>query len=211
MKKLLTKYIACLLSLLMTFLGFAGCGQNTKEAESVVQAYFTAVFALNLDAMEVCLSEGTNKDMGVDTSFFERDYAQSDIYKKSVESMFKTLSNTILYTIDGSVAKEDGKAAVSVTVSHTDVNKTAVDEVIQTKINEYVQQHPEVLEKTEADQNDINIQLMANAYNKFVKLQPKVSKTFDVILQKIDGQWKILNGPENKELKALFQEIYETY
>ncbi len=83
MKKLPTKHVACLLSLLMTFLGFAGCGQNTQEAESAVQAYFTAIFALNLDAMESCLSGGTNKDMGVDTSFFEADYAQSDIYKKA--------------------------------------------------------------------------------------------------------------------------------
>ncbi len=125
--------------------------------------------------------------------------------------MFKTLSNTILYTIDGSAAKEDGKTAVSVTVSHADIDKTALDEFIQAKIDEYVQNHPEVLEQTEIEQNDINIQLMANAYNKFVKLQPKVSKTFDIILQKIDGQWKIINGPENEELKSLLQKIYETY
>lgn len=211
MKKTLRRSLALILSVLMVAVSFAGCGKDVKEAEDVVQAYFTAISGFNLDAMETCLSEGSNKDMGVDTSSFERDYVQTDIYKKSVESMFKTLSNTISFTTEGGEIKEDKTAVVAVTLKHADVNQEAVDEFIQTKMDEYAAKHPELLDKTELDQNDINIQVMASAYNDFVKLQPKVSKTLDVVLTKKDGKWKILNGAENSELKALLQSIYGTY
>lgn len=211
MKKTLRRSLALILSVLMVAVSFAGCGKDVKEAEDVVQAYFTAISGFNLDAMETCLSEGSNKDMGVDTSSFERDYVQTDIYKKSVESMFKTLSNTISFTTEGGEIKEDKTAVVAVTVKHADVNQEAVDEFIQTKMDEYLEKHPELLDKTELDQNDINIQVMASAYNDFVKLQPKVSKTLDVVLVKKDGKWKISNATENKELKTLLQGIYGTY
>lgn len=211
MRKMLRRNLALILSILMVAISFAGCGKDIKEAEDVVQAYFTAISGFNLDAMETCLSEGENKDMGVDTTTFERDYVQTDIYKKSVESMFKTLSNTISFTTNGGELKDEKTAVVNVTVSHSDVNQEAVDEFIQTKMDEYATKHPELAEKTELDQNDINIQVMASAYNDFVKLQPKVSKTLDVVLIKKDGKWKILNGNENKELKTLLQGIYGTY
>lgn len=211
MNRKLCKSLALVLSVLMVAVHFVGCSTSEKDAEEVVQAYFTAVSGFNLDAMEICLSKGTNKDMGVDTSSFEDDYVQTDTYKKSVESMFKTLSKTITFSIDGSEIKDGKTAVVTVTIKHADVNQEAVDEFMQTKMDEYATKHPELSEKTELDQNDTNIQVMANAYNDFVKIQPKVSKTIGVALVKKDGKWKIVNGSENKELKTVLEGIYGTY
>ncbi len=211
MKKLLRRNLALILSMLMVAVSFAGCGEDAKKAEEAAQAYFTAVSGFNLDAMKISLSEGNNKDMGIDTTTFGKDYVQTDIYKKSVESMFKTLSSSITFAIEKSELEDKDIAVVTMTVSHADVNQAAVDEFIQTKMDEYATKHPELSEKTALDQNDINIQVMANAYNDFVKLQPKVSETIDVVLVKKDGKWKILNGTENRELKTLLQGIYGTY
>ena len=211
MKNLLRKSLALILSILMVAVGFSGCGKGAKEAEEVARAYFTAVSGFNLDAMKTCLSKGDNKDMGIDTTTFGNDYVQTDTYKKSVESMFKTLSSSITFAVEKSEIKDEETAVVTVTVKHADVNQEAVDEFIQTKMDEYATKHPEISEKTELDQNDTNIQVMASAYNDFVKLQPKVSETIDVFLTKKDGKWKILNRAENKELKTLLQGIYGTY
>ncbi len=189
----------------------AGCGKDLTGAENTVKAYLMAVSGFNLDAMQSCLSEGTNKDFGVDTAIFESSYVQTDTYKKSVESMFKSLSNTVEFTINSSEEIAKNTVSVGVTVKCANVDKATVDEYMQTKMDEYATLHPELTQKTALDQNDISISVMAGAYNEFVQLQPKTSTFLDIVVKEINGKWKIVNSEENANLKKWLSDVYGTF
>lgn len=188
-----------------------GCGKDLTEAESAVKAYLMAISGFNLDAMQSCLSEGTNEDFGVDTAVFESSYVQTDTYKKAVESMFKSLSGTVEFTINSSEEIAKDTVSVGVTVKCANVEKSEVDEYMQAKMDEYTTLHPELQQKTALDQNDIGITVMADAYNEFVQLQPKTSTFLDIVVKKINGSWKIVNGEENADLKKWLSDVYGTF
>lgn len=197
--------------LCMCVVMLCGCGSNTTEAENTVQAYFTALANFNLDAMEASLTEGTNEDMGIDTSVYESHYVQTDTYQKAVISMHKALGKTIEFTINGSEKQEDSTVLVRTALKCADVNKVAVGQFIQARMDEYIKKHPEFETKTELDQNNIGITVMAEAYAEFVQLQPKVSKDVNIAVTKKDGQWRIINGEQNQQLKQWLSEVFETF
>ncbi len=210
LKQMINKSIVILLTLALTA-SFAGCGRQDKtQIENCVSVYLTAVSGFNLDAMNLCLEDGENKDYGIDTSTFESAYVQTDTYKKQVESMFKALSATILFTVDSSEQTSNTTAVVNVTVSSADVSETAVGEYMQRKVDEYAQEHPELASKTDLEQNDMNITVMANAYKEFVKLQPRVEHSFEIFVCKKDNQWKIAGASKNTQLVGFLKNTYGT-
>ncbi len=214
MTKMFKKYrvlTAMVSMLLVCGMICTGCGKDLTGAENAVKAYLMAVSGFNLDAMQSCLSEGTNEDFGVDTTVFESSYVQTDTYKKSVESMFKSLSSTVEFTINSSEEIAKNTVSVGVTVKCANVDKAAVDEYMQTKMDEYATLHPELEQKTALDQNDIGITVMADAYKEFVQLQPKTSAFLDIVVKEINGNWKIVNGEENAELKKWLTDVYGTF
>ena len=198
---------ALLLAVLLT----AGCSNDQKEAENSVQAYLTAVSGFNLDAMETCLTEGKNEDFGIDTSMLSKNYVQTDTYKKAVDTMFKSLSATMEFSVNSSEKKTDDTMVVSTTIKYADVNEEAVEQFMQQKTDEYFKEHPELEKKTEIEQSDTGITVMANAYKEFLQTQGKISKDVDITVVRKDGKWKILNGEENSDLKNLLTDIYSTF
>ena len=201
-----------LLTLLLIFsISAAGCSGDVKDAENAVQAYLTAVSGLNLDAMEACLSEGKNKDFGIDTSAMSRSYEQTDAYKKAVESMFKSLSGTIEFSFEQTEKTERNKMVVLTKIKFADVNKEAVDEYMQRKTGEYAEDHPELAQRTDIEQSDVGISIMADAYKTFLQTRSKIEKKVPITVVRKGGEWKILNGDENRELKKLFSDIFGTF
>ncbi len=209
MRNVTRKMITIWLCLIMLFC--VGCSSALTKAENIVQVYLTALTNFNLDAMKTSLTEGTNEEMGIDTSVYESNYVQTDTYKKAVDSMYKALGRTIEFTIKGSEKQEDGTVVVHTTLKCADVNETAVDEFMQIRMDEYVQKNPSYAEKTELDQNNIGITVMAEAYAEFVQLQPKTSDDVDIYVKKMDGQWRIINGDQNAELKDWISGVFGTF
>jgi lipoprotein len=210
MKKNMSKgfvWVAVLAAALL----FAGCSDGTKEAENAAKAYLTAVSGFNLDVMEACLSEGKNEDFGIDTTVIAKDHEQTDTYKKAVESMFKALSGTVEYSIGQSEQRDKNTVVVNTEIRHADVNKEAVDQFMQQKMDEYADAHPELSQKTEIEQSDVGITVMADAYKTFLQTQNKISSEVAITLVRAGGSWKILNGEENRELKNLLTEIFGTF
>lgn len=210
MKKNMSKgfvWVAVLAAALL----FAGCSDGTKEAGNAAKAYLTAVSGFNLDVMEACLSEGKNEDFGIDTTVIAKDHEQTDTYKKAVESMFKALSGTVEYSIGQSEQRDKNTVVVNTEIRYADVNKEAVDQFMQQKMDEYADAHPELSQKTEIEQSDVGITVMADAYKTFLQTQNKISSEVAITLVRAGGSWKILNGEENRELKNLLTEIFGTF
>lgn len=210
MKKILAKTLVLILVFCAILLP-SGCSDNIQDAENIVKTYLTAVSGFNLDVMEACLSEGENEDFGIDISVLAKNYEQTDTYKKAVESMFKALGGTLEYSIGASEQKDKNKVAVNVTIRHADVNKEAVDQYMQQKVNEYIEANPQLLQKTEIEQSNVSIAVMADAYKTFLQTQNKISKDVLITVIRVKEQWKILNGEENRDLINLLTDIFGTF
>lgn len=211
MKKFVKCFAAWLL-LFCTVLLSVGCSEkNMKNAENTVKTYFTAVSSFNLAAMETCLSDGTNKDFGIDTTVITKGYEQTDAYKKAVESMFKALCGTVEYTIGTSEQQKKDRVVVNITVRYADVNQEAVEQFTRQKVDEYLQDNPQLLQKTEIDRDNIGIEVMADAYKTFLQTQSKISNDISVTVVRVGNQWKILNGEENRELIDWLTDIFGTF
>ena len=210
MNKNITKVLFLVVALAIALI-CAGCSDDIKDAENTAKAYLTAVSGFNLDMMETFLSEGENEDFGIDTTVIAKNYEQTDTYKKAVESMFKALSGTIEYSIGSSEQRDKNTVVVNANVQFADVNKEAVDQFMQQKMDEYAEAHPKLAQKTEIEQSDIGITVMADAYKTFLQTQNKISKDVAVTVVRIGDQWKILNGEENRDLINLFTDIFGTF
>ena len=212
MIKIVQKSVSVILLTILIMTCFAGCGNDEKvEIENGVTAYLMAVSGFNLRGMQSCLAEGSNKDFGVDTSVIESGYVQTDTYKKQVESMFKALGATMEFTVDSTEKTDDSTAIAMVTLKCADANEAAVEEYTHRKVDEYIQAHPETVLKTDLDRNDISITVMAQAFNEFVQLQPKVETKVSIVLTKKNGAWKIAAVSENGELKAFLTSVFGTF
>ena len=212
MKLYFKKILLGAFTILLSALLLCGCNEEAlKSAESVVHTYLTALSGFNVKAMESCLSEGTNKDFGIDTSIIGTDYVQTATYKKAVESMLKGLSGTIQFSINSSEVATDNTIVVNVTISAADVKQEDVDSYMVSRMDAYVQAHPELAGKSDLEQNDISIQVMSETYNEFVKLQPKVEQTFDITLIEKDDSWKIASSDANKPLVDWLSDLYGTF
>ena len=209
--KYMGRKIITILLILCAVMSVAGCQDELTEAKNTVQVYLTALSNFNLDAMKTSLDQGTNEDMGIDTSVYQSTYIQTDTYKKAVDSMYKSLSNMMEFTIHEAEKQEDGSYLVYTTLKCADVNREAVDTFMQIRVDEYTQKHPEILQKTELDQNNIGIQVMAEAYREFVQLQPKVSADVKIAVCKTGGNWRIISDDRNQELKQWIQDMFGTF
>ena len=211
MMKYTGRKILAVLLMLCALLTAAGCRTDLTEAENTVQVYLMALSNFNLDAMKASLTEGTNEDMGIDTSVYQSEFVQTDVYKKSVDTMYKALSKTVEFTIHSAEKQEDGSYLVDTTVKCADVNQEAVDEFMQIRMDEYTQKHPEILEKTELDQNNIGITVMAEAYGEFVQLQPKAERDIKISVSGENDQWRIISDERNNDLKQWIKDMFGTY
>ncbi len=212
MRRNLKKTIISVILVAATFFTYGCSGDgDIKKAETTAKAYLTAVSGFNLDAMETYLSEGTNEDFGIDTTAISKDYQQTDTYKKAVESMFKALGGTMEYTINSSEKIDKETVEIRATIKYADANQEAVDKYMQQRADEYVQMHPEFFYKTELEQSDVGITVMADAYKTFLQMQGKLSRDIKMTLVKKDDMWKVLNGDENRDLVNLFSDIFGTY
>ena len=125
--------------------------------------------------------------------------------------MYKALSKTVEFTIHSAEKQEDGSYLVDTTVKCADVNQEAVDEFMQIRMDEYTQKHPEILEKTELDQNNIGITVMAEAYGEFVQLQPKAERDIKIAVSGENDQWRIISDERNNDLKQWIKDMFGTY
>lgn len=207
--QMIFKKIVSFALLLAVMFSICGCGNDVKQAENVAKAYLTAVSSYNLDIMESSLSEGTNKDFGIDE--ISEYNLQTNAQKKSTESMFKSLCGTMGYTIH-SVEKTDRKiVVVGATVQYAEFDQEDVTQYMLQQADTYVKTHPELLEKTEQEQENIRITVMEQAFKTYLQTQNRPSRDITITLVKKDGSWKILNGEENHDLVELFADLFSTF
>ena len=209
MKYLTRKVVAFFL--LLTLLATVGCTEQTSNATTAVQVYMVALSNFNLSAMEDSITEGSNQDMGIDTSIYEVHNVQTDAYKKAVDSMYHALSETIEFEIHGTEDVGDGIMLVDTTLKCADVNQQAVAELVQSKVDEYIRKHPSYERKTETEKNDIAIRIIAEAYKEFVRIEPKVSEKIKIAVTETDNGWRVINGDRNYDLKQWIQGVFGTF
>ena len=204
------KFAKRLLSIVMLFvllLTFAGCGNSTAGAEELLKTYFSALNGFNTDAMKKCLVSDNEYAIGFSTETISDGYVQTDNYKKSVESMFKGLSDTFVFTINSSEAVDKTTVKFNVTVKHADVNEEAVNSYIQKKVDNYVIKHPSYFDLNEIEQSDTSIAVMADAYNQYLQITQRVTKDIDILVTKVGNSWKIETA-KNYELFELLTEVF---
>lgn len=207
MQMILKKFVSFVLLVTVMF-SACGCGSDVKQAENAAKAYLTAVSSYNLDIMESALSEGTNKDFGVDVTKILNNDLQTNAQKQAAESMLKALFGTMGYTIN-SVEKTDRKTVVAgVTVQYAEVDQAMAMQHIQQEADAYVTRHPEIQTKTAPEQENIRITVMIQAYKTYLQTQNKTSRDVTITLVKKNGSWKILNGAENHDLVELFADLF---
>ncbi len=207
--QIILKKIVSFALLVAVMLSACGCGSDVKQAENAAKAYLTAVSGYNLDIMESSLSEGTNRDFGIDK--ISKDNLQTNAQKQATESMFKSLCGTLGHTIH-SVEKKDKKTVVvSATVQYVEVDQETVTQYMLQQADAYVKTHPEFLMKSAQEQENIRITVMEQAFKTYLQTQSKTPRDITITLVKKDGSWKILNGDENHDLVELFAELFSTF
>ena len=210
MQMILKKIVSFVLLVTVLFSACA-CGSDVKQAENAAKAYLTAVSSFNLGIMEASLSEGANKDFGVDITEMLNNDLRTNAQKQAAESMLKSLCGTMGYTIN-SVKKTDRKTVVvGVTVQYAEVDQELAKQHIQQEADAYVKRNPEILAKTAAEQENIRITVMTQTYKTYLQTQSKTSRDITITLVKKNGSWKILNGAENHDLVELFADLFRAF
>lgn len=201
------KRLLSIVMLLAVLLTFTGCGNGTAEAENLLKTYFSALNGFNTDAMKKCLISDNEYDIGFSTESISDSYVQTDNYKKSVESMFKGLSDTFIFTINSNEVVDKATVKFNVTIKHADVNEEAVNNYIQRKVDNYVEKHPEYFDLNEIEQSDTSIAVMADAYSQYLQITERVTKDIDILVTKVDNNWKIETA-KNYELFDLLTTVF---
>ena len=201
-KRLISIIMICLM--LVTF---AGCGNETAQAEELLKTYFSALNGFNTDAMKKCIVSDNEFEIGFSTETISDGYVQTDNYKKSVESMFKGLSDTFAFTINSTEAVDKTTVKFNVTVKHADVNEEAVNNYVQGKVDNYVTKHPSYFDLNEIEQSDTSIAVMADAYNQYLQITQRVTKDIDILVTKVGNSWKVETA-KNYELFQLLSEVF---
>lgn len=204
------KFAKRLLSIVMlvaVILTFSGCGGGVDEAESLLKTYFSALNGFNTDAMAKCLVSDNEYNIGFSTETISDGYVQTDNYKKSVESMFKGLSDTFTFTINSSEMVDKSTVKFNVTVKHANVDEEAVNSYVQEKVDDYVTKHPSYFDLNEIEQSDTSIAVMADAYNRYLQITERVTKEIDILVTKVGNSWKIETA-KNYELFNLLTEVF---
>lgn len=204
------KFAKRLLSIMLTcvvLLTFAGCGADTSGAENLLKTYFSALNGFNADAMAKCLVSDNEHDIGFSTETISDGYVQTDNYKKSVESMFKGLSDTFVFTINSSETVDKQTVKFNVTMKYADVNEEAVNTYVQGKVDNYVTKNPSFFDLNEIEQSDTSIAVMADAYNQYLQITERVTTDITVLVTKVSGSWKIETA-KNYELFNLLATLF---
>ncbi len=201
------KRLLSIVVLVAVMLTFTGCSNSTAEAESLLKTYFSALNGFNTDAMKKCLVSDNEYDIGFSTETISDGYVQTDNYKKSVESMFKGLSNTFVFTINSTEAVDKTTVKFNVTIKHADVNEEAVNAYVQGKVDNYVTKHPSYFDLNEIEQSDTSIAVMADAYKQYLQITERVTKDIDILVTKVGNNWKIETA-KNYELFNLLTEVF---
>lgn len=210
MRKCLKCSIALVLLSFMVL--FCGCeSEPMVEVENITRAYLTSVSAFNMDAMNSFLTEGTHEELGVHLSNILEAEDKSKIYKQAMESMLRSAAGTMKYNIHSLEMLDEQTAVVHTTISYAVAEQTAIDQHMQEQVDAYIVRHPAVLSRTPAEQEDIAVSVMADAYKSFIRAQDSVSQDVDVVLCKTEKGWKVINGDENESLELFLSKLFETY
>lgn len=201
------KRLLSIVMILAVLFAFAGCGGSTAGAEELLKTYFSALNGFNTDAMAKCIVSDNEYKIGFSTETISDGYVQTDNYKKSVESMFKGLSNTFSFTINSTEAVDKTTVKFNVTVKHADVNEEAVNNYVQGKVDNYVTKHPSYFDLNEIEQSDTSIAVMADAYNQYLQITERVTKDIDILVTKVGNNWKIETA-KNYQLFSLLTEVF---
>lgn len=196
---------------------FCGCGnKNTAEnihgapeAEIITNAFLTAVSAFNLDAMNTLISQGTYADLGIDTTAISKEIERTSTYKESVRSMFRSLADTIIFNINSSKLIDQETALVDVTFQYVDANEEELNTFMQQKVDDYAKGNPDYFQLPAIEQEDISISVMADAYRKFMQIQPKVSVDIPITVVKVGNTWKVENSSINQKLIDVLSLVFK--
>ena len=210
MQMILKKFVSFVM-LAVFMISACGCKTDVKNAETVVKAYMTAVSSYNLDIMKTFLSDGTNKDFGIDAEEISETLLQIGINAKSAETMIKSLAGTIGYTINSTEKTNRKTVVVDMTVQYPEVEQETVRQYIQQQADAYISTNSRYSSKTGIEQRNIYIAVMVEAYKTYLQTQNKISRDVSITLVKKDGTWKILNGAENRDLAQLLADIFATF
>lgn len=201
------KRLLSIMMLVVVFLTFTGCGNDTAEAENLLKTYFSALNGFNTDAMKKCLISDNEYDIGFSTETMSEGYVQTDNYKKSVESMFKGLSDTFVFTINSTEAIDKTTVKFNVTFKYADVNEEAVNNYVQGKVDNYVEKHPSYFDLNEIEQSDTSIAVMADAYSQYLQITKRVTQDIDILVTKVGNSWKI-ESAKNYELFDILTQLF---
>ncbi len=201
------KRLLSIVMLLAVLLSFTGCTSGTAEAENLLKTYFSALNGFNTDAMAKCLVSDNEHAIGFSTETISDGYVQTDNYKKSVESMFKGLSDTFVFTINSTEAVDKTTVKFNVTFKYADVNEEAVNAYVQGKVDNYVTKHPSYFDLNEIEQSDTSIAVMADAYSQYLQITERVTQDINILVTKVGNGWKIETA-KNHELFDLLAQLF---
>lgn len=205
MKRIFTYFMICVIAL--SSLVFSGCSKGTEEAETALKFYFSALKGFNVNAMEENVQGETAGDIGFVIEELSDDFRQSDNYKKRIEDMMKALSSTFEFTINSNEVIDENKVKFDVTLKCSDVNQKDLNEYIQEKVDKYIIKHPEVYDMDAYEYEETMIGVQADAYEVFLKKQPRMTKEFVVTIINVNEKWKVPTV-ENEEFFDFLQQSY---
>lgn len=201
------KRLLSIVVLIAVILTFAGCSNSTAEAENLLKTYFSALNGFNTDAMKKCLVSDNEYDIGFSTETISDGYVQTDNYKKSVESMFKGLSDTFVFNINSTEAVDKATVKFNVTFKYADVNEEAVNNYVQGKVDNYVEKHPSYFDLNEIEQSDTSIAVMADAYSQYLQITKRVTQDINILVTRVGDSWKIETA-KNYELFDILTQLF---
>ena len=208
MRKIISCVLACML--ILSAVAFSGCSSVDEEgAERSLKVYFSALSGFNMKAMdENVIGENEDGDFGFEIKELSEDYSQSDNYKKRVEDMMKTLSGTISFDINSRETVDENTVKFNVTMKYADVNERELNQFVIDRTDRYYNDNLEKISKMdEFEYNEEMIGVYADTYEEFVTRQGKTSKDFELVVTKVDGNWRV-ETVKNKEFFKFLEELF---
>ena len=208
MRKIISCVLACML--LLSAFAFSGCSSVDEEgAERSLKVYLSALTGFNMKAMdENVIGENEDGDFGFEVKELSDDYRQSDNYKKRVEDMMRTLSGTISYDINSREAVDENTVKFNITLKYADVNERELNQFIVERTDRYIENNYTKIDKMDTfEYEEEMIGVYADTYEEFVTRQGKTTKDFELVVTKINGNWRIETA-KNKEFFEFLEELF---
>ena len=223
---------------LLSLVAFCGCSSHdVSGAENVLKVYFSALSGFNTKAMQSCVVGEEDDSVGFAIETMSEGYIQTDNYKKSVEGMYKALSQTFEFSINSNEVVDKETVKVNITFKYANVDEIAVEEVKPTdeagsvmadgtvivmeaedsetkmdkycreQLENYIVKHPSMLELSEIEYSDKAISLIASFYKQYLQITSRTESDLDIVLSKRSGSWKI-HTEDNKEFFELLTILF---